>query len=33
MNHLTQYLEEINVAGISLGKDYQAYRMDGTKVK
>ena len=32
MNHLTQYLEEINVAGISLGENYQAYRMDGTEV-
>ena len=28
MNNLTQYLEEINVAGVS----YQAYRMDGTEV-
>lgn len=32
MNNLTRYLEEINVAGISLGREFQAYRMDGTEV-
>ena len=30
---LGRFLEEIRIAGISLGKEYQAYRMDGTAPK